>query len=78
MLLGTWASTVLAIILFIKHLSLFSVSGFSVGMEARAKKLVFGDLWENLKSNFQVKNCGGKGPCYFISRPIRGCSLQSS
>ena len=56
----------------------FSVSGFAVGMEVRAGKLVFWDFCENLKSNFQVKNCGGKSVFHFISRPTRGCFLQPS
>lgn len=47
-------------------------------MEVRAGKLVFWDFCENLKSNFQVKNCAGKSVYHFISRPTRGRFLQPS
>lgn len=50
----------------------FNILGFSAETEVRAKKLVFGDLWGKLKSDFQVENCGEKGPFDFILRPTEG------
>lgn len=75
-----WAVAWQMSLVLVKHLYLFSGSGFSVGMEAKVKKLVFGDLCGDSEEQFPGQElCGGKGHFRFVWGPhVPACFLQPS